>query len=70
MDLGDGRWIVFYRYGSPRFVHPCGGGEQGDVRLNPRHHVTVEHPLTIWPPILCVDCGTHGHVTGGDWVDL
>ncbi len=33
------------------------------------HHILVSrNPVTIRPSVLCSDCGTHGFITDGQWV--
>lgn len=59
--------------GDTRFAHRCDRGERGVIRcaplLQPEHTVTsAEAGPTVSPSILCPDCGTHGFVRDGKWV--
>lgn len=39
------------------------------LQLGTGHTLVSTEPLTITPSILCPDCGLHGFVTDGRWVD-
>lgn len=36
----------------------------------PRWTVKALWPLTLWPSLLCRDCGNHGYITAGRWVPI
>lgn len=65
--------VLFYPNGDRRFEHRCDRGPRGVIICAPLlqsdHIQTQADPLTITPSILCPDCGTHGFITNGLWVD-
>jgi hypothetical protein len=67
--------VLFYPDGTVRFGHRCDRGDRGIVDCAPAlqighgHTVTQDDPVTIVASILCEDCGTHGWVTDGRWVE-
>lgn len=72
---GTGFRILEWQPGVMGFEHRCDRGERGVIicapllQLNKGGHVIVQaDPLTISPSILCGDCGTHGFVRDGRWV--
>ncbi len=60
-----------------RFEHTCDRGRRGVIMCAPHltdvnqpggHQVTGPHERpTVFPSILCEDCGTHGFITDGRW---
>jgi hypothetical protein len=66
--------VLFYEDGTVRFEHSCDRGDRGVIDCAPAlqigsgHSIVSEDPLTITPSILCADCGTHGFVRDGRWV--
>ena len=67
--------VLGYPDGTMRFEHRCDRGERGVVicapalRLGDGHTVVEMDPLTVTPSILCPDCGTHGFIRAGAWVE-
>lgn len=68
--------VLFYGGQEVRFEHRCDRGDRGVVICAPAlqienggHRVVQRSPLTIEPSILCPDCGTHGFVRDGKWVE-
>lgn len=76
--LGDDMRMLCYRsnQSDPQawgFAHRCDRGDRGVILCAPRldatgHRIEVADPLTVSPSILCPDCGTHGFVRAGKWV--
>lgn len=76
-DIGEGLQLLTYVDGSVRFRHRCDRGSRGVIICAP--HLQVGKPNghvltrdeagvpTVTPSILCLDCNTHGFVTGGVW---
>lgn len=71
--------LLFYSDTEIRFEHTCDRGERGvivcapmltDVNQPGGHQVTGprERP-TVYPSVLCPDCGTHGFITDGRWAE-
>lgn len=76
--------LVFWSDTRVGFKHRCDRGERGiivcapllkDVDMPGGHHITWsmnaigEMRPTVTPSIMCPDCGTHGFVRNGRWVD-
>lgn len=34
------------------------------------HTVVLVHPYTLWPSLLCTECGLHGFITEGKWIKV
>lgn len=73
--VGAAKRVLFYPDGTVRFEHYCDRGDRGAVVCAPRlqighgHTIVQSDPLSIEASILCDDCGTHGWVTDGRWVE-
>lgn len=39
------------------------------LRLGEGHTIISDDPLTVTPSISCPDCGLHGFITDGRWID-
>lgn len=67
--------VLWYEDGTARFEHRCDRGERGVVvcapalQLSGGHRIVQRDPLTVEPSILCPDCGTHGFIRDGRWVE-
>lgn len=65
---------LFYEDGAVRIEHKCRVVDDTQLivapalRLGEGHAITNDDPLTVTPSILCPDCGLHGFITGGRWV--
>lgn len=75
VDLGGDMAVLFMDDGRVLFRHHCLTGRAGDPERHPiinaaalRHTIVSDDPVTIAPSILC-ECGAHGYVTDGRWVD-
>lgn len=76
--LGPRFRVLTYTDGTARFEHRCDRGERGSVVCAPvlqlstpgGHRITQTAPLTVEPSILCPDCGTHGFIREGRWVNV
>lgn len=64
--------VHFYPDGSARFAHRCDRGDRGVIWCAPllsSHMIDkAASGLTVTPSVLCSDCGTHGFITNGRWV--
>ena len=79
VDLGDGMRMLCFRSTETEsqgwgFAHRCDRGERGVILCAPRlrpvaHRIESVDPLTVSPSILCPDCGTHGFVRDGRWLE-
>lgn len=79
--LGDSYRVLVYTDGTHRFEHKCRGWTEEDGTVvvkvcapalqldNGGHRIELDDPLTISPSILCPDCGTHGFIRNGRWVE-
>ena len=79
VDLGGDMAVLFMDDGRVLFRHRCLTGRAGDperhpiinaaaLRVGRGHAIVSDDPVTITPSILC-ECGAHGYVTDGRWVD-
>ena len=79
VDLGGDVAPLFMCDGRVLFRHRCLTGRAGDperhpiinaaaLRVGGGHTIVSDDPVTITPSILC-ECGAHGYVTDGRWVD-
>ena len=63
--------VLTYPDGTHRFRHRCDRGVRLVIVCAPllaaQHRVIDTDPLTVFPSILCTDCGTHGYITDGEW---
>ena len=62
----NGTWRFEHRCRRPHITVICAPALQLD---NGGHRVAQSDPLTIEPSILCPDCGTHGFIRNGRWVE-
>jgi len=66
---------LHYPDGTIRIQHECNRNRDGLTLIvapaltAPGHVVVSTDPLTITPSILCEDCGLHGYITDGAWLD-
>lgn len=56
-----------------RFAHDCSNGRRwiDTIPLSGAPHgwnLVQREPLTVSPSLLCPNCGTHGFITDGRWV--
>jgi hypothetical protein len=68
--------MLAYADGTVRFEHRC---RRPDITVicapalqleNGGHRIVQHAPdLTIEPSILCPDCGTHGFIRNGRWIE-
>ena len=72
-DSDGPRYRLFkYPDGVVRFAHRCDRGDRGVVECAPAltlHQVSWFPAPNVIPSILCPDCGTHGFITDGQWVN-
>lgn len=73
--------VLVYFGGVYRFEHKCKGWTEEDGTVvtkvcapalqldNGGHRIESDDPLTVSPSILCPDCGTHGFIRNGRWVE-
>jgi hypothetical protein len=71
VEVGPVR-LLRYRDGTYRVGHVCDRGDRGIIRCAPllgeKHTVGWSGRPSVYPSILCPDCGLHGFVRGGQWV--
>lgn len=74
VGVGPAIRALFYEDGKVGIEHECRVVEGTQIicapalRLGEGHTIVSENPLTITPSILCPDCGLHGFITDGRWV--
>lgn len=66
---------LHYPDGTVRIRHECTRQRDGQTLVaapaltTPGHVVVSTDPVTVTPSILCEDCGLHGYITDGVWLD-
>jgi hypothetical protein len=73
--------VLVYTDGTYRFEHKCKGWTEDDGTVvvkvcapalqldNGGHRIESTDPLTVAPSILCPDCGLHGFIHDGRWIE-
>lgn len=71
--VGDDKYLLFYPDGRHAFEHRCDRSQRGAgviicaPLVVPPDHQVAPGP-TVTPSIHCLDCGTHGFITNGQWI--
>lgn len=68
---------LWYADGSVGIRHECNRPRDGltlivapRLQLDHGHQIVSTDPVTITPSILCDDCGLHGFITEGAWLNV